>query len=85
MFGRAEEVAAAARALAPDHWEPYLYSAMIALDAGDLDRARSFALRSRSIQMSGQVQSLLADIRDRRAATRAATQPASQPSSGPVR
>jgi hypothetical protein len=75
MFARAEAVAAAARDLAPDHWEPYLYSAMIALDAGDLDRARSFALKCRSIQMSGQVQGLLADIQERRAATQAPTQP----------
>ena len=36
---------AQARALAPDHWEVYYYSGLIALDRGDFDEAESYAAR----------------------------------------
>ena len=76
-FDRAEEVAAAARALAPDHWEVYFYSGTNALQRGDLDAAEAFAVKALAQEQKQAVSALalLQEIRERRAATQPATAP----------
>ena len=73
QFDRADRAAAAARELAPDHPDPYLYAAMVALDRGDLDGASRLVRESMARQPTQEAIAIGSQIRERRAATRPAT------------
>jgi hypothetical protein len=68
----AEGVIAEARRRAPDHWLVYNYSALIALDRGELDRADEYVARSMSLSANLQAGYISELILKARAATRPA-------------
>jgi tetratricopeptide (TPR) repeat protein len=82
-FGRAEEAAAAARALAPGHWEVYYYSGLNALERGDLDAADAYAGKALALKQAMPAIGLFGMIREARAATQPTTQPTPAPAPAP--
>jgi hypothetical protein len=82
-FDRAEEAAAAARALAPEHWEVYYYSGLNALERGDLDEAERYAGKALGLKQAMPAIGLFGMIQEARAATRPTTAPATAPTTAP--
>jgi hypothetical protein len=76
---RAEQAAAAARALAPDHWEVYYYSGLNALERGDLDEADRYAAKALSLKQAMPAIGLSVMVQERRAATQPTTAPTTAP------
>jgi len=78
-FDRAEEAAAAARALAPEHWEVYYYSGLNALERGDLDEADRYCAKALSLKQAMPAIGLFGMVQERRAATQPTTAPTTAP------